>query len=70
MPYLMPPVWEKAEDGRPVSCVEKIKVLNQNYQELLEGVRDAIDDCVLMGGSEAQMRLALRNMVEAVEASF
>lgn len=42
--------------GEPVSCVEKIKVLNENLGELRAMAQDALEDAVLMGCDEAQFR--------------
>ena len=36
-----PPVWRQP-DGKPVSCLEKIKVLNQNIQEIETLCADAL----------------------------
>ena len=36
-----PPVWRQS-DGKPVSCLEKIKVLNQNIQEIEGLCADAL----------------------------
>jgi hypothetical protein len=45
------PVWRTPE-GEPVSCVEKIKVLNENLAELKELAQEALEDAVLMGCDE------------------
>ena len=37
------PVWRQP-DGAPVSCVEKIKVLNENYAEMRAIAQDALED--------------------------
>jgi hypothetical protein len=58
-----PPVWEQP-DGSPVSCVEKIKVLNENYAELRQIAQDALEDALLMGCSEDQIRTALHQLVD------
>jgi len=60
-----PPVWRHA-DGSAVSCVEKIKVLNENYAELRQIAQDALEDALLMGCSEAQVREALHLLVDAL----
>ena len=52
------PVWRTPE-GEPVSCVEKIKVLNENLAELRGLAQDALEDAVLMGCDEAQVREVL-----------
>jgi hypothetical protein len=62
-PSALPPVWRQP-DGSPVSCVEKIKVLNENYAELRQMAQDALEDALLMGCSEAQIRQALHQLVD------
>jgi hypothetical protein len=56
------PVWHTPE-GDPVSCVEKIKVLNENLAELRDLAQDALEDGVLMGCDEAQLREVLTGLV-------
>ena len=56
------PVWRTPE-GEPVSCVEKIKVLNENLDELRGLAQDALEDAVLMGCDEAQVREVLGAIV-------
>jgi len=60
-----PPVWRQ-NDGAPVSCVEKIKVLNENYAELQQIAQDAFEDALLVGCSEAQVRAVFHDLVEAL----
>lgn len=62
------PLWRKP-DGAPVSCVEKIKVLNQNYAELRGLALDALEDALLLGCSEAQFRRILHEMVDELVPS-
>ena len=56
------PVWRTPE-GEPVSCVEKIKVLNENLAELRGLAQDALEDAVLMGADEKQVREVLAGIV-------
>ena len=63
------PVWLKP-DGTVLSCVEKIKVLNENLFELRDLAQDAIDDAVLMGGTEAQIKQTLLQMIEALSSQY
>jgi hypothetical protein len=56
------PVWQ-TPDGEPVSCVEKIKVLNENLSELRDLAQDALEDGVLMGCDEAQLREVLAGII-------
>ena len=56
------PVWRTPE-GEPVSCIEKIKVLNENLAELKGLAQDALEDAVLMGCDERQVREVLTGIV-------
>ena len=56
------PVWHTPE-GDPVSCIDKIKVLNENLAELRALAQDALEDAVLMGCDEAQVREVLAGLV-------
>jgi hypothetical protein len=56
------PVWRTPE-GEPVSCVEKIKVLNENLAELRDLAQEALEDAVLMGADEHQVREVLAAIV-------
>jgi hypothetical protein len=59
------PVWRTPE-GELVSCVEKIKVLNENLDELRALAQDALEDAVLMGCDERQVRDVLAGIVEGL----
>lgn len=63
------PTWLKPS-GSPVSCTEKIKVLNENYDELRTLAQETLDDALLMGCSEAQIRAALRDMINGLSANY
>ena len=56
------PVW-LTPDGEKVSCVEKIKVLNENLAELRALAQDALEDAVLMGWDERQVREVLAGIM-------
>ena len=53
-------------DGTPVSCREKLKVLEENWAELDTVLRDAFEDAVLMGVDPAQLRRMLADLVAAL----
>ncbi|MFD2206203.1 hypothetical protein [Kiloniella antarctica] len=57
-----PIVWQDP-NGAPLSCLEKIKVLNENLDEIRELSQDALEDAVLMGGDEHQLREVLMKIV-------
>jgi hypothetical protein len=57
-------------DGKPVSCLEKIKVLNENFAELRSLAQDALEDAILMGCDEAQFRAVLHEVVDSLENPY
>lgn len=57
------PVWRSPE-GEVVACVEKLKVLRENLEEIRQICQDALDDAVLMGCDERQFRAVLAELVE------
>jgi hypothetical protein len=63
------PVWRQP-DGQPVSCVDKIKVLNENLEELQQMAQDALEDAILMGADETQIREVLRRLVESLDNPY
>ena len=64
-PTNTPPVWRQS-DGKPVSCLEKIKVLNQNISEIETLCADALEDGVLMGCDADQIKQALHELIEGL----
>lgn len=66
---LIPETWV-SPDGMPVSCVEKIKVLNENILEIREMCQEALEDAVLMGCDEQQIRQVLQEMVQRLQEPF
>ena len=63
------PTW-LAPDGAPIACVEKIKMLNDNILEIRQLCRDALEDAVLMGCDETQIRKVLLRLVRSLEEPF
>jgi len=59
------PVWLTPE-GEPVSCLEKLKVLNENLTEIQEMSQEALEDAILMGCDETQFRDVMRKLVESL----
>jgi hypothetical protein len=59
------PVWLTPE-GEPVSCIDKIKVLNENLDEIRELAQEAFEDAVLMGCDEAQFREVMKKLSETI----
>ena len=50
-------------DGTPVSCREKLKVLEENWSELETVLAEAFEDAALMGVDPEQMRRLLADLV-------
>lgn len=59
------PVW-LGPDGQPVACVEKLKVMRENLEELGQMAQDAFEDAILMGCDEAQVRDVLVAMMQSL----
>jgi hypothetical protein len=49
------PIW-RSKTGEKVACIEKIKVMQQNLEELAQMAQDTFEDGVLMGVTEEQLR--------------
>jgi uncharacterized protein (UPF0335 family) len=65
----IPEAW-RGPDGAPLACIEKIKVLNENIVEIREMCREALEDAVLMGCDEKQIRGVLLELVKTLEEPF
>ena len=59
--------WRMA-DGTPVSCREKVKMLDENHAEVRQVLQDAFEDAVLMGVDEAAMRRIFADLVESLRS--
>jgi len=59
------PVWLTPQ-GEPVSCLDKIKVLNENLEEIRSMAQEALEDAVLMGCDEMQFRTVLNSLSQGL----
>ena len=57
------PKWLRDDDSI-VACTEKIKVMNENFDEIKQIAQDALEDGLLMEVSETQMRNALHKLID------
>lgn len=64
----VPVIWRKP-DGSVVSCHETVKVLNENYEELRVMLQDVLDDALVLGCSEAQVRTVLQQLLDGLQAT-
>jgi hypothetical protein len=62
-----PSVWP-GDDGNPLSCRDKLKVLADNHAELAQMLSDTFEDAILMGVDETAMRGILSDMIKGLES--
>ncbi len=55
-------------DGEPVSCRDKIEILEDNHEELRHVMQDAFEDAILMGVDPAYMRTLISQLVSELKA--
>jgi hypothetical protein len=60
-----PAVWHRA-DGTVISCVEKIKVLNENLTELRQMAQDAFEDALLLECPAEVIRAELHKLIDSL----
>ena len=68
-PAYLPETW-LSPDGEAVSCHDKLAILRDNLEELRSMAQDALDDAVLMGCDERQIRKVLGDLVATLEKPF
>ena len=56
------PIWY-SPDGEVVACTEKIKVMQQNLEELQQMAQDTFEDGVLMDIAPAQLKEFMLNLI-------
>lgn len=62
-------VWRQS-DGSPVACREKLKVLTENLEEIRQCCQDALEDAVLMGCEEGQVREVFEAIVRSIHNPY
>jgi hypothetical protein len=55
-------VW-RTKDGDVVSCIEKLRVMSENFREIEQLCQDAFEDALLMGCGEDQVRAAFMRVI-------
>ena len=63
------PTWLTPE-GEPVSCLDKIKVLNENLEEIRQLAQDALEDAILMGCDDAQFRRVMHALADCLDNPY
>ena len=62
-------VW-RSPSGDVVACVEKLKVLRENLEEIQQLCQEALEDAVLMECDERQFKQVLTNLVQQLENPY
>ena len=62
-------IWRTPE-GEIIACVEKNKVLQENLEEIRSICQDALEDAVLMGCDEKQVRAVLAELVAELKNPY
>ncbi|MBI2317998.1 MAG: hypothetical protein HYU75_13650 [Betaproteobacteria bacterium] len=63
------PKW-RSPSGEVIACVEKLKVLRENLEEIRQVCQDALEDAVLMGCDEHQFRSVLIELLQKLENPY
>lgn len=58
------------EDGKAVSCEEKLKVLNENLEEIRQFCQDAFEDALLMDCDEGQIRHVFASVIDSLNNPY
>lgn len=56
-------------DGMPLTCEDKIMLLNDHLEEINELCQQAFEEAMHMGCSEEFMRIVLQNMISTLKRS-
>ncbi|MCX7193368.1 MAG: hypothetical protein NTY60_07085 [Proteobacteria bacterium] len=62
-------IWRSPKD-EVIACVEKNKVMSENLEEIRQVCQDALDDAVLMGCDEQQVRQVLVGLIGDLVVSY
>ena len=57
-------------NGKVISCNEKIKVMNQNIEEVCQLMQYLLEDGILMGIDECQIKSVLQQIVSQLENPY
>lgn len=69
-PFSIENITWRQPDGELVSCEEKLLVLHENLDEIRQECQDALEDAVLMGCDEAQVRDVLEKLIRSIENPY
>ena len=58
------------KDKKIISCIETNKVLNENFLEVYNALQNALDDGILMGCDENDLKKKLKSLVNDLSFSI
>lgn len=64
-----PRTWSRC-DGSTVSCTESVRVLEENWQEIVELLSESYEDAVLLGVGKNEFKAAMHGLVDALECDW
>lgn len=62
-------IW-KTKDNEIISCDEKIKVLNENLNEVENLIQNVFDDALLMGCDQFDVKIKFIKIIKKIKYSF
>ena len=63
------PVWHRS-NGEIIACTEKIKVMHQNLEELMQYLQDAYEDALLMDVDSNEIKSFFQQMIMSLENPY
>jgi len=57
-------------DGQPIACREKLKVLDENFEELSNVCQDALDDAEALGCAVERSRSEIGRILSDLDSSL
>lgn len=68
--YGTPELPWRRPDGSVIACHEKLKMMHENLEELRQVAQDALEDAVLMGCDEGQVKEALVHLIQSLQSGY
>lgn len=57
-------------DGSVVSCMESVKVLNENWHEARDMLQEMFEDAVLLGCGKEAFRAEFRRLIDGLDCDY
>lgn len=64
-----PECWLDA-NGQTLACTEKVKVLEENWDEVKSLLQDVFDDAILMGATLTQLQTEYQRLVREIVPNY